>query len=144
MASAPAAITAESIQVARTQLTGEAAPWLASHGFGHVCTERVYPPPPSPHLTWWGWASPRPASEVFADLKRAFPDASADAKTSTLELTPPGSSRPVIVAGVAEISVVGGAVVSPEGLPVCKEPLPPGTKSFVNVSEMPALSGTRP
>lgn len=137
--SAPPAASSgpEALADARAKLAGESARWLLEQRSTFLCTERVYPPPPSPHLTWWGWASPSPAAEVFAALTRAFPSASADTKTLTLSFTPAGASRPTMVVSVADVVKVAGVVAYPEGMPVCKEPLPAGAKAFVNVSELP-------
>ena len=125
------------VDAAKAALGGETAKWLKDEKFTYVCTERVYLPPPNPHLTWWGWASPESPTEVFGKLKRAFPGGSSDGKSFTLFFTPRGATRPEVVVAVAEIAHVGGVDVASEGVPICKDPLPTGTRSFVNVSELP-------
>ena len=127
----------EALTTARAALTGSSASWLVAHGFTFVCTERVYPPPPKPHLTWWGWASTKSAAVALAELAKAFPGSFTDAKSLSVSFTAGGASRPTMVAGFTEPKTVAGQSVSAEGLPMCKEPLPKGTNTFLNLSELP-------
>lgn len=134
--SASASPSTDGVEAAEAQLTGENATWLKGHGFQRLCTERVYPPPPNPHLTWWGWTSTQTPDAVFDSLTLAFPTATADKKTHTLRFTAAGASSPTIVASVADAQTLARqAAGSPDSIPTCKEALPPAAKSFINLSQ---------
>jgi hypothetical protein len=104
-------------------LTGREAPLLKELGGTYLCDERIYPAPPSPHLSAWGWAFTDEPEALAAKLAPRLVGAERDGMTFRF-----------LGAG-ADVRTVLEVRPAPPGAKVlrCDAP-PPGTRSLVVAS----------
>ena len=102
---------------------------LQALGASFQCEERVYLEPPRPHITWWGWASPKPPAQLFEELSARLPAAGREGNTMLRLAAKEGENADVTVS-VGDASVRGS-------VPRCSEAAPEGTKSLVVVALLP-------
>jgi hypothetical protein len=124
-ASAAAAPSAVATPAGSASVMASDAPTLRALGGTFLCEQRVYPPPPSPHLTAWGWAFAEDPDSLASKLEGRLAGATREGRTFRFL---GADGKPQAVVDVREAKA-GERVLD------CDAP-PPGTRSYVVASRM--------